>query len=485
MPKKTMTDLENNPTGPHLYQVVMQQVSQWIESGHILPGEKLPSVRKLSKQLGVSIATVVFAYQQLEIEGFIEARERSGYLVLAPRTVEIQPPQKSAPAVLSKKISIHDIVLSVAELADDWDYVPLGASTLSPDLMPSDKLKKITTQVVKASQAQGYFYEFIPGNQDLMEQLAKQTYKWGFPLNADDFVITSGAMEALQIAIRAVAKPGDTIAVESPTFYPILQTLENLNMFALEIPTDPVTGVDLEVLAEALQKETVAAGIFITNFNNPLGFVMADADKARLVALFTQHRIPLIEDDIYADLYFGETRPKPLKAWDTEGWVLYCSSISKTLCSGFRVGWMAPGRFLEDVKRIKYYTNVSTPSLFQQTTAECFRAGLYEKHVAQLRKLFKYQQGLYLEAISQYFPPDTRVTQPKGGFLYWVELPDTRYNALDLYKQALQKGFTIAPGPIFSAVQEYQHCLRLSGGLPWSDKIEKTLATLGKLLKTH
>ena len=478
------TNLGSSARHVYLYERVNRMISDMLDKGQLKPGDKLPSVRKLSKQLDISSATVIHAYSIMESQGFIEAKPRSGFVVSLQPSLNVAQPAKSKPSLLSKKVTIHDIVVLIAEIANDPDYVPLGAATLSQDLVPVKELKSILRQGLKNANEWSFFYEFVPGNKHLLEQLAKQSIKWGCRLTPDDFVITCGAMEALEIALRTVARPGDIIAVESPTFYPILQTLENLGMYALEIPTDPQVGIDLDVLETVLTNEPVKACMLIPNFNNPLGYLMPESHKRRLVSMVSKHSIPIIEDDIYADLYFGSVRPLPLKAYDEDGSVMLCSSVSKTLASGFRIGWVSPGRFMADVKRLKYATNVAAPTLAQQAVAECFRSGLYDRHTQTLRRLFKTQMPRYVEAIANYFPEGTKISQPQGGFLFWVELPEG-YDSIKLYKAAIEEGISIAPGPMFSATGDYRNCFRLCGGHLWTPPIEDSLKRLGAMLKTQ
>jgi DNA-binding transcriptional MocR family regulator len=289
-------------------------------------------------------------------------------------------------------------------------------------------------------------------------------------------------MEALNLCLRAVAKPGDVIAIESPAFYGTLQVIESLGMRALEIPTDPRNGIVLDALASALRRQKIRACLFVLNFSNPLGSCMPDTDKKALVELLARREIPLIEDDIYGDLYFAERRPRTAKAYDRQGLVLLCSSFSKTLAPGYRVGWTAPGRFKLQVESLKFTSSMATTTAPQMAIADFLQSGGYERYLRKIRRILMTQVQQMSNAVGRYFPAGTKVTRPQGGYVIWVELPHG-VDSLELHRRALAQKISIAPGPIFSAKQKYKNFIRLSCGLPWSEKIDGAVRKLGELIR--
>jgi DNA-binding transcriptional MocR family regulator len=297
---------------------------------------------------------------------------------------------------------------------------------------------------------------------------------------ADEVVTTIGAMEALHLCIRAVVRPGDTVAVESPAYYGVLQLLEELGLRVLEVPANARTGLDIDLLADGIRRHDVKAVFSVTNFSNPLGALMPDEAKRDLVRLVTRCRVPLIEDDIYGDLHFGDARPMPAKAYDREGWVLLCSSFSKTIAPGYRVGYAVPGRFRERVERLKFTQTVGSPSLPQLAVADFLENGGYARHLARLRRRLADQVEQTRASIARHFPEGTRVSRPQGGFVLWVQLP-AGTSALSLHTRALAEGISIAPGPIFSAKGRFTSSIRISCGQPWSDALDGSIQTLGRL----
>ena len=296
-----------------------------------------------------------------------------------------------------------------------------------------------------------------------------------------EVVITNGALEALTLCLQAVTNPGDLVAIETPTFYAALQALERLQLKAIEIPVDSRDGIDLQVLKKALEKYPIKACWFMTAFQNPMGATLSDDKKRELVSLITRHQVPLIEDDVYSELYFGQTQPKPAKAFDTEGYVMHCGSFSKSLAPGYRIGWTAAGRYSQKVERDKLMTTLSASLPAQIAVADYLQYGGFDRHLRKLRQTLEVQQNQMRTSIDRYFPQDTRVTRPDGGYFLWLELPG-EIDSLKLFNAALELKISIAPGPIFSANQKFRNCIRLNYGSPWTPRIESSLKTLGELV---
>lgn len=386
----------------------------------------------------------------------------------------------SNPSPSAVRVGVGELISKVFAAARNPDIVPLGAALPSPAVLPITRLNRALASVSRRSGSGGFEYDLPPGNEAIRRQVARRSLDWGCSLSHDEIVTTCGCMEALNLALRAVARHGDTIAIESPTYFGVLQVIESLGMKALEIPTHPRDGMSVEALSAALRKNKVSACMVVPNFQNPLGSCMPDASKKELVEILAEAEIPLIEDDIYGDLYFGSARPKVAKAFDKEGLVLLCSSFSKTLAPGYRVGWVAPGRFMAQVERLKFMNTVATPTLPQLAIAHYLQNGGYDRHLRKLRKFFSAQVQVMTQVIGKYFPEGTKVTRPSGGFVLWVELPKS-VDSLELHRRALEEKISIAPGPLFSAKQKYLNFMRLSCGDPWSGRLEQALITLGRL----
>ena len=464
-----------------LYQQVAVRISELIEHGTLRPGERVPSVRKCSEQQSVSIATVMQAYRLLENRGVIEARPQSGYYVRPRRWSPPPEPGMSRPALRPVKIRASDLILEVVKAGRDPNLVRFGATLPSPEVFPIKELNRTMAAVARRAPMAAHAYEVPPGNRALRVQVARRAMEAGCTLSPDDIITTVGVTEAMNLCLRAVAKPGDVIAIESPTFFNILQIIESLGMRVCEIPTYPRHGICLDELERRLKCCRIKACVFTLNYSNPLGSCMPDEKKKKLVEMLSSRQIPLIEDDIYGNLTFGPTRPKSAKAFDKDGWVMLCDSFTKTLSPGARVGWVAPGRFKDRVEFLKFVNTSATASLPQMAIAEFLQNGGYDHHLRKIRRLYAAQMQQMSEAITRYFPAGTKLTRPSGGMCLWVELPPD-ISALALYHRAMAAGISIAPGPIFSAKQKFENFIRINCGNPWSDILENAVRKLGEII---
>jgi len=460
------------------YERYAQEIAQLIRTRALRPGDRLPSVRQASASRGISAATVFEAYYLLEARGLVEARPRSGYYVSA-QALRPEPPL-SRPAEGSTPVAISDLVFEVAGAAGRRDLVPLGSAFPSPALFPLPQLARHLAGGMRRIDAWRMVEDLAPGNEALRRQLALRYGVDGMRVDAAQIVVTNGAMEALNLCLQAVTRPGDVVAVESPAFYAALQALERLGLQAVEVATHPRHGVDLAALAAVLARHPVRACWFMTNFQNPLGSLMPEAARRELVALLARHGVPLIEDDVYAELYFGARKPLPAKAFDEEGLVMHCSSFSKCLAPGYRVGWVAAGRHAQAVERLRLMSSLSPAVPSQEAIAGYLAQGGYERHLRRLRRSLQQAQQRMLAAIERHFPRDTRVAVPQGGYFLWLELP-AGVDALALHRRALAQRISLAPGHLFSTDRRFANCVRLNYGHAADPRFDAALQTVGAL----
>jgi DNA-binding transcriptional MocR family regulator len=467
------------------YEALAEDIARSIRSGIMKFGDRLPSVRQASASRGVSPSTVFEAYYLLEARGLIRARERSGYYVIAaPAVLPPEPEIASAPDGHSRPVDVSNLVFDILESAKQRDVVPFGSAFPSPLLFPLPRLARAMASSVQHMDPWKSVDDLTPGNASLRRQIALRYLTDGMNIHTDEIVITNGALDALNLCLLAVARPGDAVIIESPTFYAALQALERLGLKAIEVPTHPREGIDLAALSDALKRHRPKACWVMTNFQNPLGSLMPDEKKRDLVKLLSEHDVPLIEDDVYGELYFAGKRPVPAKAFDTRGLVMHCSSFSKCLAPGYRVGWAAAGRYTQAVSRLKLTTSLSASAPAQEAIAEYLSKGGYDRHLRHLRHTLSVQQTAMIQAVVKDFPSGTRATRPGGGYFLWLELPEN-VNALHLHRQALSLGISIAPGPMFSAQRRFANCIRLNYGHAWDKRAADALATLGKLVTTQ
>ncbi|WDY60248.1 GntR family transcriptional regulator MpaR [Pseudomonas sp. PSKL.D1] len=465
------------------YERFADDIAELIRSGVLGPGERVPSVRYASQTHGVSPSTVFQAYYLLERRGLIRARPRSGYFVNAHTPRTFSEPQTLEPVNESTDVDVSALVFSILDSIKDPNTVPFGSAFPSPALFPLQRLARSLASASRAMDPRMVVTDLSPGNPQLRRQIALRYMVNGLMLPMEELLITNGALEALNLCLQAVTQPGDLVAIEAPAFYASLQVLERLKLKAVEIPVSPREGMDLDVLAQTLEKHPVKAVWCMTNFQNPVGASMPEAKKQALVELLRRHQVPLIEDDVYAELYYAQQAPKPAKAFDTQGLVMHCGSFAKSLAPGYRIGWVAAGRFAQKVERLKLMTSLCASMPAQAAIADYLQHGGYDRHLRKLRYALEGQQANMLAAIAKHFPAQTRVSQPAGGYFLWLELP-AQVDALKLFHMALAQGISIAPGPIFSPTRRFGHCIRLNYGSPWNQTAENAMETLGRIIQS-
>ncbi len=466
------------------YAGLADLLEKQIRSGSFRAGERLPSIRDLRAQTGLSVSTVYHTFIELEKRGLLQARERSGYFVRPLLEGLLPAPRLPLRHPAPRKVNVSNLAFALVEAMADPEILQLGGALIAPELLP---LKEIGAILKRASlaqlQAELAGYEHYQGLPELRRQISQRLAPLCGPVQPEQLVITNGCIEAVALGLQAATRPGQTVLVESPTFPWFLQIIQDLNLHALEVPSDPRSGIDLRVLERAVREHEVKACILIANFNNPLGFVLDNGKKRALVELLNGLNVPLIEDDVYGELHFSASRPLPLKAFDRRELVLYCSSFSKSLSPGLRLGWIVAGRYFEQVRRLKTDQAISAPGLTQWAASRYLRGGSYERHLRGLRTHLKNQVGNTGLAIARYFPRGTKISAPQGGLTLWVEL-DRRVDSLELFRRALEKGIAVMPGAMCASGKAYRHCIRISCGLPYSDRIERGLQTLASLARS-
>nr|BAO31625.1 GntR family transcriptional regulator [Chryseobacterium sp. 5-3B] len=465
-----------------LYLKIANSVTEQIKSETLQFGERLPSLRSAQKLYNVSLNTIKQAYMELESRSLVESRPKYGYYVSQTSQRKLALPSVAQMKVSEKKNTPQDLIDKVFGVISGTDITQFGLGVPGKSLLPVAKMKKCMIDVIKRKNDSGTNYEPVQGSEELRREIAKWSMVMEGRITEDDLVITSGAMNAVYNCLMAVTQPGDSVAVESPVYFGILQAIQLLGLKAVEIPTHPITGVDLDALKKVLPK--LSACCFVVNYNNPLGFQMPDENKKELVKMLTEYNVPLVEDDVYGNIYFGAGRPKPCKFYDEAGIVMWVGSVSKTLAPGFRVGWVAPGKFKEKIIRQKLVQTVSGPSLFSDVITDFLAHGRYDHHLRMFRKKLYANYLQIQKSVIEYFPDNTKISEPKGGFMLWLEL-DKRICTEDLYDDAVSQKVNFAPGRMFSQYNQYQNCMRLNYALEWTDRVESDLEKLGKMIKNR
>lgn len=468
------------PGKAYLYENVSQRLRQHIHEGSYRAGEKLPSVRVLSRLFQVSINTVLQCFRQLEADGLIHRIPRSGVFV-SPNLSEQKPTDSAPPAIplLPVEVSLSEEILRYMEPYASRPMMRFGIALPDAEIMPVERVLQAFREVTRSDGLASWHYAHPRGEDTFAHQLSRRSLNYPVPVTEQDLLVTNGCMEAIELALRVVTKPGDIVAIETPTYYGTLLALEVLGRKALPIPTHPQQGMRLAALEQALRRGQVSACIISANAQNPLGFSMPAGHREKLAQLAGRYRVPVIENDIWGDTVFGEAQ-LPVKAFDREGEVIYCNSFSKSLMPGMRLGWIAPGRFLHRVLELKQVSNITTASAPQLVMAKLMESGFYHHHLQQLRAHLKRQTHELSALARQYFPVGTRINEPSGGCVLWLELPRA-IDAAQLFDRALAQQIHIFPGRVFSPAGRHTHCLRLNAGSPITHEIAAAVRKLGVL----
>ncbi len=466
-----------------LYQRLADELVGLIETRVLRPGDRLPSVRTYSRQKRVSLATVLRTYQLLEDRGYLEVRPQSGHYVSTTRGQLAPSPSVSRPSFAKEEIrGFADLAWELLARVNDKGLAPFGLATAAPEHYPARRLSRILARVSRESGLASVIYGPPAGHEALLHQLARRSLAAGLMLRPEELLVTNGCTEAIQLALRALTRPGDVLLVEAPSYYGFLETAESLGLRVVEVPTDPETGVSLDHLEAAIRRTRPRAFLTNPSFHNPLGFSVPDDRKRDQLDVLGRYGVAVVEDDLCGDLYFGDARPAPLKVFDQTGDVILCSSFSKTVAPGFRVGWLAAGRHAERIRKLKLASSIHTNTLAQLTLAEYLSGGGAEHHLRRLRQAFRAQVADYSVAVARLFPEGTRVSRPQGGHLLWIELARGK-DTMELSRRALARRVGIVPGRVFSAGDTYGHCFRLNCGFPLRGGLEEALETLATLAR--
>lgn len=469
----------NRNDAEFLYSQVVNLVSEQMRSGTLRAGDRLPSLRRMSEKLEVSVPTVRQAYLELERRGRVEARPKSGYFIQSQR---LNPLVKAGRKTCKPmKVSCRKLIDRVYDGIHTPGVLPLGIANPCMASPATKTLHRAMKRIMSRAEERALSYAPTNGEPGLRRQIAYRYLNQGGAVDPAEVIITNGGQEALAIALQSIASRGDIVALESPTYLGLLELIESLGMLVLEIETCPVEGVNLEALERALGTHDVRVCMFSSSLNNPLGCVSSDDHRFRLVELLEAHDIPLIEDDVYGELVFASPRPKLAQFFSRKGQVLTCASFSKTVAPGYRVGWLLPGNYLETAQKLKRAISCSSGLLTQLTLSEHLASGDYDRHLKRLKPVLKQNSERMTAAVERSFPSATGISDPKGGSVLWLELP-REVDSAELFDLAIEQNISIMPGDVFAAGRRYRNFIRLSFGHPWSEQIEQGLDRLGNLV---
>jgi DNA-binding transcriptional MocR family regulator len=464
-----------------LYISIAKDVERAITEGVYKVGDRLPSVRQICQKYGVNASTVVRAYGELELLDVVEPRARSGYFVKHKSLINNILPSVKKQDTKVYEVEIVQILKKLTQAKTTQNIVSLTSSIPEGHLIPQKKIARIIRQITANELEKTLMYDSMAGLPELRQAIAKYYLNANLTVKTDDILITNGCLEAINLCLRATVKSGDTIALSLPCYYGILRAIQEFNLKVIELPRN-TEGFDVEHLKTLISDKNIKAIVCLSNFNNPDGLSISDKNKKEMAQLSAQLKRPIIEDDIYTDLHFSENRPLSIKAFDKAGWVMLCSSFSKILAPGLRVGWVIGGRFTPQLENLKFTGNYSVPVFNQLIISYLMDNNGLERHLKTMRQTLVKQYFLYRNCIEKNFPKTIRMSDPKGGFVLWLELPKS-IDVLKLYNQSLEKGVAFSIGQLYAPSKNYAQFIRISFSKKWDIDTEKALIKLGKLMQ--
>ena len=468
---------------PFQYQVLAQQIAEKIHQQEFKTHQKLSSLRQFATQHAISLNTVKACYALLEAQGLIFVKEKSGYYVkerkiVAENTVPIYPDFPSH----ARTVSNLDLQIEIQEASIQPRRIHLGAIQLSPELIPMDALRRSIQRALKHSQPEDFLYSDRQGHFKLRQALSEHWAEDGLFISPESIYMTNGCMAALSVLIQTLTQEGDSIIVPMPNYNGQQQLLANLNRKIIEIPSSE-TGIDLVRLEQIMQQSDARCCLLTANFQNPLGYCLTQKKKKKIADLAATYACTIIEDDIYAECSFSFQRPLPIQHWDQHGYVILCSSISKSLSSAYRVGWYClPERYKHLHSKLMMHTvTVNTP--LQLGLADLIYSRAYREHLQQLRPKLRSQVQAYRDYLLQAFVGiEIKINLPEGGYSLWIQLPD-QIDSMACYYFAQQHQINIVPGEVFGEDRRYQHFIRLNAGYPLSRDICQAIQLLADWVK--
>lgn len=462
------------------YQRLALELETDIAKGRLAPGEKLPSIRTMSKETNLSVNTIERALELLEGRGLITIRSQSGSYV----KTEVPKNEFSSDKFTNtpKTVKVDDYIRFLLELTSASNSIPFGLGFLDPDLYPHRAIKRTATKLMREEPDVISKYSHPPGEWAYRLSVSKYLKKHGTHISPEEVIATTGAMNGVETALRALCEPGDTVIIEIPQFWTVLQIIEVLKLKVIEVPAHPVTGIDLEKLRAATKTGKVKAAVVMPNFNNPLGCLVSDENKRELVSILAEKDIAIIENDAYSDLAHNGKRAISLKEFGDPSQIITCSTFAKTISPGLKIGWMAPGKYFDEVQKIQRSTSTGVSRLSQMIIARYLGTREHEKNLNILRSECGKQLNRIAETVVRHFPRGTSVSSPKGGLVLWIELPGN-IDAVELFRRSISQKIVVCPGAIFSASNQHKNHIRINGGMKFTPKVEQALIELGKMVK--
>lgn len=470
--------LKNNPPK---YQQIINFIKGKITNGEWPIGSKIPSQRLLAKRFEVNRSTIITALEDLMADGLIEAKIGLGtYVVNNTWTLlATNPPPDWDEHVKSGLLRASQSTVQEINMEESKaNLIQLSKGELSKDLFPLETMKSVLGRVT--DQLEAFGYEEPKGFLPLREALSDYLKTIGIQASPSSILIVSGALQALQLISVGLLHRGSSILLEQPSYLYSLHVFQSAGMKLTGLPSDEYGLIPSSISISNKQRNR-AILYSIPCFHNPTGILMPEKRRQELLSICQKEQLPMIEDDVYRELWLDEIPPSPIKAHDKHGHVLYLGSLSKSLSPGLRIGWIVgPEPVIERLSDIKMQTDYGSSSISQRVAAEWFKSGLYEQHLVLVREELKKRRTVMLETLEYYLSDIASWYTPKGGFFIWLKI-SSKIPMKELYVKALAKGILLNPGSIYG--QDTNRLLRLSYSYASITDLKKGIYQISQIIR--
>lgn len=465
-----------------LYRQIVDYIKKNISSGKWELGSKLPTQREMAKIFDVNRSTVVEALDELKAEGLIEGKSSGGTIIVNNTwslLASIPPPNWQSYIKNSIYRPNQPKIQMINKLEYESGIIRLGTGELSPELFPNESMKSILDSVFNKIKSLGY--EEPKGLLYLREVISSYLKKFGINASPSSILITSGSLQALQLISIGILHPGSTVFVEKPSYLKSLHIFESAGMRLKGISMDGFGAMADDIVRNIKGNKNTSLLYTIPTFHNPTSIVMPEDRRNEILKICQEERLPIIEDDVYRELWLDEEPPTPLKSKDKNGTVLYLGSISKTLAPGLRIGWLVgPKPVIERLGDIKMQTDYGSSSISQWFLAEFISSGLYDKYLLELRENLRIRRENALNSLEKYFSDIATWDRPSGGFYIWVKLKN-QISMNKLFEISCREGILINPGNMYDF--ESNLSIRISYSYASLSDLQIGLKKLAKLIK--
>lgn len=463
-----LLDVDHHARTP-VFEQIYTGIMRLVDEGTLLPGARLPATRRLATALDVNRTTVFRAYQELWARGYIESRPGSYSLVRRPGQLHPHAGDRDRSEltwcnlVTERSRHAHEALLALPRRpAPGEDVVDFQSLMADRDLCPADDLRRAVKHVLVTSGKDLLGYGDPQGVPALREVIARRLCTHGIQATPEEVLVTPGSQPALDLVLRTLTRPGDSVVVEAPTYsmaHPLL-LLHGLHVIEVPMLAD---GVDLDALERAVAAHRPKLVYTMPNFQNPTGITTSQSHRERLLAICQEHRVPLVEDGFEEEMkYFGKA-VLPIASMDREGLVIYLGTFSKVVFSGLRVGWiMAHADCIQHLLAAYRFSSLSGNTLGQAALARFCTTGQYEAHLRRLHRAYRTRMHAMLRGLATHLPTGVEWTRPAGGYTLWVQLPGLAMSEEELIAHLWRHGLAVAPGNGFFATPRPSPAFRVS-----------------------